>query len=187
MTRLRQEATPGKAGWNDKTTARAKFLWLNEGLSAAQIADRLAAEFNAGLSRNAVIGKMHRMGLAGRGQPVSSRPRRRTYRTRRARAVASVVGKRVSELEARPKVAAPIARKLTIFQLTERTCKWPIGDPLQEDFCFCGHDAVEELPYCEYHAGIAYQTPPPAKGRGAPNARGKCRAVYGSARSGAWA
>jgi bifunctional non-homologous end joining protein LigD len=60
-------------------------------------------------------------------------------------------------------VVVPIARKLSIFQLTEKTCKWPIGDPSLEDFPFCGHDSLENLPYCEYHAGVAYQAPEPRR------------------------
>ena len=60
-------------------------------------------------------------------------------------------------------MVVPIARKLSIFQLTERTCKWPIGDPGGKDFHFCGHDSLDSLPYCEYHAGVAYQAPEPRR------------------------
>ncbi|MDQ3560420.1 MAG: GcrA cell cycle regulator, partial [Pseudomonadota bacterium] len=47
--------------------------------------------------------------------------------------------------------------------LTERTCKWPNGDPGNDDFHFCGNDSLESLPYCEYHAGVAYQAPDPRR------------------------
>jgi GcrA cell cycle regulator len=57
----------------------------------------------------------------------------------------------------------PIARRLTIEMLTERTCKWPIGDPGNHDFHFCGTDSLDGVPYCEYHSGLAYQTPDPRR------------------------
>jgi GcrA cell cycle regulator len=54
-------------------------------------------------------------------------------------------------------VVVPISRHLTLVELTERTCKWPNGDPLSEDFHFCGNDAAETGPYCNYHARLAFQ------------------------------
>ena len=54
-------------------------------------------------------------------------------------------------------VVVPISRRLQLIQLNERTCKWPNGDPLSEDFHFCGNDAAETGPYCNYHARIAFQ------------------------------
>src|SRR5690606_8847846 len=54
-------------------------------------------------------------------------------------------------------VVVPISRRLHLVQLTERTCKWPTGDPLAEDFHFCGNDAGENGPYCTYHSRIAFQ------------------------------
>ena len=49
------------------------------------------------------------------------------------------------------------ARKLTLMELTERTCKWPIGDPATEDFWFCGLPSLPGKPYCEAHVGVAFQ------------------------------
>ena len=54
-------------------------------------------------------------------------------------------------------VVVPISRHLQLVELTERTCKWPNGDPLSEDFHFCGNDAAETGPYCKYHARLAFQ------------------------------
>lgn len=154
--------------WTDERVETLKKLW-QDGLSASQIAAELG-----GVTRNAVIGKVHRLGLSGRGQPTSSIKRqRRTHPTgmRRTRAVS--IGNLAlkanldllpdAELAPRRNVVVPIARKLSIFQLNEHTCKWPIGDPGQEDFHFCGHDSLENLPYCEYHAGVAYQAPEPRR------------------------
>lgn len=49
--------------------------------------------------------------------------------------------------------------RITILHLSDKTCKWPIGDPMKEDFCFCGHGPRDGSPYCEYHARMAYQPP----------------------------
>ena len=54
-------------------------------------------------------------------------------------------------------VVVPISRQLQLIQLNERTCKWPNGDPLSEDFHFCGNDSAETGPYCRYHSRIAFQ------------------------------
>ncbi|RWO23332.1 GcrA family cell cycle regulator [Mesorhizobium sp.] len=55
--------------------------------------------------------------------------------------------------------AVPISLNLKLVELTEHTCKWPVGDPQAADFGFCGNGAAETGPYCKYHARIAY-TPP---------------------------
>lgn len=154
--------------WTDERVERLKKLW-QEGLSASQIAAELG-----GVTRNAVIGKVHRLGLSGRGQPTSSMKRQRRVHApavRRTRPVAlgnlalQTNIEALAETEFRPRrsVVVPIAKRLKIEALTERTCKWPIGDPGSEDFHFCGHDSLEGVPYCEYHAGVAYQTPEPRR------------------------
>jgi GcrA cell cycle regulator len=153
--------------WTDERVELLKKLWT-DGLSASQIAAELG-----GVTRNAVIGKVHRLGLSGRGQPTSSIKRqRRTHPSgiRRVRQMISVGNLALKadalaevELQPRRNVVVPIPLKLSIFQLTERTCKWPLGDPGHEDFHFCGHDSLENLPYCEYHAGVAYQAPEPRR------------------------
>jgi GcrA cell cycle regulator len=156
-----------KMSWTDDRVELLKKLW-QDGLSASQIAAELG-----GVTRNAVIGKVHRLGLSGRGQPTSSIKRqRRTHSTgmRRVRQMITVGNLALkpdelphADIRPRRNVVVPIARKLSIFQLTEKTCKWPIGDPSHEEFHFCGHDSLENLPYCEYHAGVAYQVPEPRR------------------------
>ena len=157
--------------WTDERVELLKKLWL-EGLSASQIAAELGT-----VTRNAVIGKVHRLGLSGRGQPTTTikRQRRTTAapasmrRTRQTVTIGNLALQTeidaIAELEFRPmrEVVVPIAKRLTIEKLTERTCKWPIGDPSHADFHFCGHDSLETGPYCEYHAGVAYQAPDPRR------------------------
>lgn len=151
--------------WTDERVEALKRLW-QDGLSASQIAAEIG-----GVTRNAVIGKVHRLGLSGRGQPTTTAKRQRRQpqpAPRRPRATVSYGNLALKveaefEVEPRPQprrdVVVPIAKRLTIEKLTERTCKWPNGDPTEADFHFCGHDSLEGLPYCEYHAGIAYQVP----------------------------
>ncbi|MCF1504796.1 MULTISPECIES: GcrA family cell cycle regulator [Afifella] len=160
--------------WTDERVDLLKKLW-QEGLSASQIAGELG-----GVTRNAVIGKIHRLGLSGRGQPTSTikrarRPRnsapvRQQHRTVTVGATALQAEVEVemeveqeTELQPVHALVMPISRRLTIEKLTERTCKWPIGDPGDEDFHFCGCDSLESSPYCEYHAGVAYQTSDPRR------------------------
>ncbi|MBZ8133854.1 GcrA family cell cycle regulator [Afifella sp. IM 167] len=155
--------------WTDERVDLLKKLW-QEGLSASQIAGELG-----GVTRNAVIGKIHRLGLSGRGQPTSTIKRSRRARTapavrqRRTVTIGATALQAEEEIEiaaeVRPthSVVVPISKRLSIEKLTERTCKWPIGDPSEEDFYFCGCDSLEGVPYCEYHAGVAYQGSDPRR------------------------
>ena len=151
--------------WTDERIELLRRLWSEE-FSASRIAAELG-----GVSRSAVIGKIHRLGLQGRGQPTISvkrqcKPRasqggRKSWRTS---SIGNTALKAAPDVLGRPAIqpflpqVVPLAKKLTFAKLTERTCKWPIGDPRGEDFHFCGHDSLEALPYCRYHAGVAYRS-----------------------------
>ncbi len=161
-----------KMPWTDERVEMLKKLW-SDGLSASQIAGRLGM----GVTRNAVIGKVHRLNLAGRAtQPRNSTPR--APREPRMPGIArpqspsmptagSAALKAYTRAEARPLslpepkplrlVELPKDGRITILHLSDKTCRWPIGDPGTEEFCFCGHGPRESSPYCEYHARIAYQ------------------------------
>jgi GcrA cell cycle regulator len=149
--------------WTDDRVDRLKTLW-SEGLSASQIAADLG-----GVTRNAVIGKVHRLGLSGRAkpQPQAARPRKSRQPTHpmRPAAVTMVVGNTVlkvaPEIELAPRVEiepeAPGAQRVSILTLTEQMCKWPIGDPSRTDFHFCGRRSDSGVPYCSHHSRLAYQ------------------------------
>ena len=154
--------------WTDERVELLKKLW-QEGLSASQIAGELG-----GVTRNAVIGKVHRLGLSGRGQPTAPIKRHRhahapAVRRPRTMSVGNLALQTNIEALAEPaylpkrSVVVPIPKRLSILALTEHTCKWPIGDPGNDDFHFCGHDSLDGVPYCEYHAGVAYQAPDPRR------------------------
>lgn len=151
--------------WTDERVERLKKLWT-DGLSASQIAADLG-----GVTRNAVIGKVHRLGLSGRVKTNSSvarpkrQPRLNTFpkanrnSPRQPRTASNVTALSTVRSKQNPveDLTAPEPKRVKLVELTERTCKWPIGDPQEEDFCFCGHDVKEDTPYCEYHCKVAYQ------------------------------
>ncbi|WP_319772294.1 GcrA family cell cycle regulator [Breoghania sp.] len=172
--------------WTTERVDLLKRLW-SEGLSASQIATELG-----GVTRNAVIGKVHRLGLSGRAKTASApaKPRRTrpaasapTTRPAAPPAAPRTVGATALKAEAAPVAVvaaqpAPVAelvipeeQRATILQLNERTCKWPIGDPSREDFYFCGRNSEPGVPYCPHHCRIAYQ-PMNDRKRGGQRARG---------------
>lgn len=157
--------------WTDERVELLKKLW-SEGLSASAIATALG-----GVTRNAVIGKVHRLGLSGRAKPPAPQPQRRAKPTRAPshpmRAAPFVRGNTAlaadiepvtaqapePEPERRPAddVVIPMSERVTIMELREQMCRWPIGDPGREDFRFCGGRVTVASPYCSHHAAIAYQ------------------------------
>jgi GcrA cell cycle regulator len=146
--------------WTDERVELLKKLW-SDGLSASQIAAELG-----GITRNAVIGKVHRLGLSGRAKsPSSAAPRPRKARTsgHMLRVSRPTIRGNTAlaydyDLEPEPELLEiPVEQRKTLLQLNEHTCRWPIGDPGGTDFFFCGGDASNELPYCTYHCRVAYQ------------------------------
>jgi GcrA cell cycle regulator len=133
-------------GWTDERVEQLKKLW-SEGLSASQIA-RVLGE----VTRNAVIGKVHRLGLSGRASPTrSDRPRYPKAPRRMLRAILQEPVIIEEEPEPEP------GEWTTVLTLKERMCKWPIGNPGEPNFRFCGRRAGEGFPYCPDHARKAYQ------------------------------
>jgi len=148
-------------GWTDERVETLKKLWL-DGLSASQIAKHLG-----GVTRNAVIGKVHRLGLSGRAAP--SQPSRPAFKAPRPPrpVVHQPVARRVAEHHApapsqRPANFVEEPGTATVLTLGAHMCKWPIGDPATDNFSFCGRRSADEGPYCVEHARVAYQ-PPQAK------------------------
>jgi GcrA cell cycle regulator len=152
--------------WTDDRIATLKQCW-NDGFSASQTAHKLG-----GVSRNAVIGKVHRLGLAGRirssrhRRSVRDRPASRIVRAHapRRRERGSICFRRRS-ISARPESprilpdlgpASPTS--ITVSSLTMFTCRWPEGDPKAAGFHFCGRTKQRlDIPYCDHHAAIAFR------------------------------
>ena len=181
--------------WTDERVEMLKTMW-SEGKSASQIAKELG-----GVTRNAVIGKVHRLGLSNRvggadrpedeadvgafaeapapdpvpeaqaePQPAAAAAAARPAAAREAPPAVRVkpaagqplppqpAGSEISpEALANLAEVAKKARRLSLMQLTERTCKWPVGDPATDDFWFCGLTTVPGKPYCETHVAVAFQ------------------------------
>ena len=120
--------------WTEERISLLKKLW-EEGASANRIAEQI------GTSRNAVIGKVHRLGLSKRESPIKRNPQSPSYSRKR----------KSQELPPSP------SKGITILDLTERMCRWPKGDPGDPDFQFCGGKVIPGAPYCATHAAQAYQ------------------------------
>jgi len=143
--------------WTEDRVEVLTKLWA-EGLSASQIAKQLG-----GVTRNAVIGKVHRLGLSGRATP--SRPRKAakpstprakisTPRAPRTPRKVAIVTPPPPPVEAKRLASGEFA---TILTITDHMCKWPIGDPSKSDFRFCGRKTEASDPYCQAHSTLAYQ------------------------------
>ena len=154
--------------WTDERVELLKKLWA-DGLSASQIASQLG-----GVTRNAVIGKVHRLNLSGRAKPATNAARPRKARPAPAQhrpaprpMVAGNTALKVQHAPPAPRRVAvqvpiedlvvPISLNVSLLALNDQMCKWPIGDPGTEGFNFCGHRNFNTLPYCEYHSRLAYQ------------------------------
>ncbi|WP_298915424.1 GcrA family cell cycle regulator [uncultured Algimonas sp.] len=152
--------------WTEDRVATLSKLWA-DGLSASQIAKQLG-----GVTRNAVIGKVHRLGLSGRAKPSRPKPAAKDKAARMA-AKPKPAAKAKPAAAAKPKAVpaqlpvptqAPLDAKplkdgnyATILTLTDHMCKWPIGDPGGNEFRFCGRKTDPDEPYCTAHSMVAYQ------------------------------
>jgi len=150
--------------WTDERVELLKKLWT-DGLSASQIAAELG-----GITRNAVIGKVHRLGLSGRAKsPSSAAPRPRKPRAPghmmrlsrpSMRGNTALAPTYETNVEPEPELIEniiPLGQRCTLLELNESKCRWPIGDPGSSEFFFCGGAPLEGLPYCNYHSRVAYQ------------------------------
>ena len=134
--------------WSDDRVEVLKKLW-GEGKTAAEI----AKELGEGVTRNAVIGKAHRLKLSSRISPIQQ-----NVKKIKANSEASLPPRRPSR-----KVPIYLGKELQMEDLRDKMCRWPNGDPQEKNFSFCGCDTIEASPYCEKHTEIAYQITSKAK------------------------
>jgi GcrA cell cycle regulator len=136
--------------WNDARIVELTRMW-RDGFSASQVARQLG-----GITRSAVIGKVHRLGIAGRSRP--SRPREPGGRPAGVARVSAGGAPRKADGPARgftPVLTIEAFPTATVLTLTETSCRWPIGHPDQAEFGFCGRGRAGRGPYCEGHGPIA--------------------------------
>lgn len=155
--------------WTDERIAQLKECW-ESGMTASQIAEKLGE----GVSRNAVIGKAHRLGLKSRPSPVKGGEEELVAAPAAAPETASPPRAEPAARAEPPRAAAPAARKpagkgkaarTTLLDLSEKVCKWPIGHPGEPDFHFCGKGSQPGFPYCTEHCLVAYQAQLPRRDR----------------------
>ncbi len=160
--------------WTEDRIAVLKAGW-ESGMTASQIAEQLGE----GVTRNAVIGKAHRLGLESRPSPVKGGDDASATPAPAAKvaapAAAPPAAKGVTPAPAEPTAPAPVvakpvrrtgkAAKVTLLDLNERICKWPIGHPGEPDFHFCGKAVQTGFPYCSEHCAQAYQAQMPRRDR----------------------
>jgi len=160
--------------WTDERIALLRTSW-ESGMTASQIAEALGE----GVTRNAVIGKAHRLGLEARPSPVKLGEIVEDLvgsATAAVEGVIAVAGDAIAAIVApravpkRPaRAAAPVKpAKTTLLDLSEKVCKWPIGHPGETDFHFCGKPSQASFPYCTEHCAIAYQAQLPRRDRSRP-------------------
>ncbi len=190
--------------WTEERVKKLTLLW-----KSGNSASKIAIELGDGVSRNAVIGKIHRLGLSERGSGPNVSGPKKTQNKMKDKNLSEHQDLKNSDLEnilevstqrkgkkrgRKPSIKnvnksnlgsnanenssaetgeidAEIdkialanmielekkAKKLTLLELTEKTCKWPIGDPATSEFWFCGHPSEQGKPYCETHISIAFQ------------------------------
>ena len=194
--------------WTEERVKKLTLLW-----KSGNSASKIAVELGEGVSRNAVIGKIHRLGLSERGSRLSPKGtkksskhqtdnistadkssndlkldpnfeqsvKRKGKKRGRKPSIKKLInnentsdhipeininpssesGELATEIDkitlANMKKIEKNAKKLSLLELTEKTCKWPIGDPATSEFWFCGHPSEQGKPYCETHVSIAFQ------------------------------
>ena len=194
--------------WTEERVKKLTLLW-----KSGNSASKIALELGEGVSRNAVIGKIHRLGLSERGSGLSPKGTKKSSEDQSDNTLTAdksqidfkldpnleQSAKRKGKKRGRkpsikkllnnentsdsiPKINNNFlsesgelesevdqvtldnlikieknAKKLSLLELTEKTCKWPIGDPATSEFWFCGHPSEQGKPYCEAHVSIAFQ------------------------------
>ena len=164
--------------WTDEMVEDLKRMW-EEGLTTGEIGKRL------GVSKNSIVGKVHRLQLSGRPSPIKKKdaPAEETVaqtkpmkaeksapqpdkpkEEKKEKAPAKKEEEVVADVSAplsvpAPKTVSKPSGKTMLTDLDNHTCRWPIGDPKDENFHFCGKKVKIGQTYCEEHANIAYVKP----------------------------
>jgi GcrA cell cycle regulator len=157
--------------WTDERISELTKLW-NEGLSTAEIGKLL------GISKNAVVGKAHRLRLAARPSPIrrmAVRPATpRVPRAARSTSLPTLPQAATMAAPAKPAAVTPAPQpaprprvEVPAMQLSNQRCMWPVGHPGDGDFHFCGDRALVGKPYCVAHCAVAYVKAKPKSGEAA--------------------
>lgn len=146
--------------WTDEQVEQLRQMWV-EGLSANEIAKRI------GVSKNSIVGKVHRLCLQARPSPIkrkNSVPAQQPLQNEGIKDIPSTeeVKEEQAEISALQGMPVKDVKKncgkntVRLVELDSHTCRWPIGDPRDEDFCFCGKKVRTGQTYCDEHSAVAY-------------------------------
>lgn len=163
--------------WTDEMIAELKKLW-QEGVTTGEIGKRL------NVSKNSIVGKVHRLGLSGRPSPIkrkdadanatpapkaekklaAPKPQKNKVEKNNEPKPVKVEVVKETEVEFIPippveKVPSKAGQNVSLTDLDNHTCRWPIGDPKDDNFHFCGNKVRIGQTYCDEHAAIAYVKP----------------------------
>ena len=136
-------------GWTDESVEKLRRLWM-QGLTANEIAKQL------GVTKNAIVGKVHRLCLTARPSPIKVKEQEEEISE-------VTVNEEIEEgascefnAKAAAKQRAEELTNIKLVDLDSHTCRWPIGDPRDDDFCFCGKKVRSGQTYCDEHSVMAY-------------------------------
>ena len=161
VAQVPQRIPPSNATWTPERIEQLRSC-VGNGMTCSQIAAAI------GVSRNAVIGKIHRLGLssgrpAGAGSRANCPPRARHPRGPTQRRLLRLAFARAPLDEILSGVVVISTHPCSLIDIDAHQCRWPIGDPASTNFLFCGNDAIAGFTYCLGHARIAYRAPAPRR------------------------
>ncbi len=156
--------------WTDEAVEELKKMW-DKGMTTGQIAKAL------NVTKNSIIGKVHRLCLTARPSPIKkSATSKNISKTIKSDVNSSQetneksskkLSKNVSDIPLKDEEKSTLAKDISsieetnipLIKLDNHTCRWPLGDPRDDDFCFCGKRVKTGQTYCEEHAAVAYVKP----------------------------
>lgn len=139
-------------GWTDESVERLRQMW-SEGLTANEIAKKL------GVTKNAIVGKVHRLCLTARPSPIKSKENEALSEDIEQTGTNAAMSADLFENTSAAGKSTSTNKKIENIKLVDldsHTCRWPIGDPRDEDFCFCGKKVRTGQTYCDEHSQMAY-------------------------------
>ena len=142
-------------GWSDEQVERLRKMWL-EGLTANEIAKKL------GVTKNAIVGKVHRLCLQARPSPIKIKaveePVEQSVQISDVKIETIEENEFTDVIEVKSNAVTEVCKSgnVNLVDLDSHTCRWPIGDPRDDDFCFCGKKVKTGQTYCDEHSVMAY-------------------------------
>ena len=134
--------------WTEQMVEDLRKMW-KEGLTTGEIGKRL------GVSKNSIVGKVHRLGLSSKAEKITSdESNKKAEAVKESKKEEHFIS---TKIESKPQVRKD--GKVMLTSLDNHTCRWPIGDPKDENFHFCGKKVRLGQTYCEEHAALAYVKP----------------------------